>query len=144
MDRTRLDLPEFFEFSTDICVRISDINYGGHLGNDSLLSLIHEARVRFLQNYGFTELNIGGFGLIMVDSVIVYESEVFYGRTLTIEVTTDDFSKCGCDFFYRITDKETGRQVARAKTGIVFFDYEKKKMVKVPDKFRKIAVKRWR
>jgi acyl-CoA thioesterase FadM len=136
MSRVKLHLSKKFEFSTDIHVRISDINYGGHLGNDTILSLIHEARLRFLNKYGFTELNIDGFGLIMIDSVIVNKSEVFYGEILKIEVTTDNFSKYSFDFIYRITNKETGKEAARVKTGMAVYDYEKKKVVLVPEKFK--------
>jgi acyl-CoA thioesterase FadM len=136
MARIKLHLSKKFEFSTDIRLRISDINYGGHLGNDTILSLIHEARLRFLNKYGFTELNIDGFGLIMIDSVIVNKSEVFYGEILKIEVTTDNFSKYSFDFIYRITNKETGKEAARVKTGMAVYDYEKKKVVLVPEKFK--------
>ena len=51
MERIKLNLPEQFLFSTNIAVRITDINYGGHVGNDSFLSLIHEARQQFLNHY---------------------------------------------------------------------------------------------
>jgi YbgC/YbaW family acyl-CoA thioester hydrolase len=136
MARIRLDLPKQFAFSTEIQVRIRDINYGGHLGNDSVLSLMHEARLRFLTRYGYSESNIEGFGFIMIDSVIVYKSQAFYGDTLTIEVAVDEFSKYGFDFIYRMTNKETGQEIARAKTGIVFFDYEKNKIARVPQKFK--------
>jgi acyl-CoA thioesterase FadM len=131
-------LPKQFTFSTEIPVRIGDINYGGHLGNDSIFSLINEARLRFLNENGFTESNIEGFGLIMVDSVIVYKAEGFYGDILRIEMAVNDLTKYGCDLLYRITNRETGREVARAKTGIVFFDYENKRMVGVPERFRAI------
>ncbi len=138
MARVKLDIPEEFEFSTEIPIRISDINYGGHLGNDAVLSLIHEARLRFFKKYGFTELDVDGFGLVLTDAVIIYKSVGFYGDILTVEVTREDFNKYGCDFVYRITNKETGKEVARAKTGIVFFDYDKKKVAKVPEKFKEI------
>ncbi len=138
MARVKLELPEHFEFSTEIEVRIGDINYGGHLGNDALLSIIHEARVRFLRNYGWTEANIEGVGLIMTDAVVVYKSEVFYGDRLKVEVTVTDLSRTGGDFFYLITSKSSGKEVARAKTGIVFFDYQKRKVVEMPEKFRDI------
>jgi len=138
MARVKLDIPEEFEFSTEIPIRISDINYGGHLGNDAVLSLIHEARLRFFKKYGFTELDIDGFGLVLTDAVVVYKSVGYHGDILTIEVTREDFNKYGCDFVYRITNKETGKEVARAKTGIVFFDYDKKKVAKVPEKFKEI------
>ncbi|NIN00485.1 MAG: thioesterase [candidate division Zixibacteria bacterium] len=136
MRRLRLELPKHFEFFVDIPVRIGDINYGGHLGNDSILSLVNEARIRFLNQNGFSESNIDGLGLIMVDSVIIYKSQSFYGEILRIEITTDHMNKYGCDFIYRITNKERGKEIARAKTGVAFFDYEKKRIVKIPERFR--------
>jgi len=138
MARIKIDLPKEFIFTTEIPVRINDLNYGGHLGNDSILSIIHEARVRFLNNFGYDELNIEGCGIIMSDSGIVYKAEGFYGDVLRIDVTVDDFSKFGCDFIYKITNKETGKEIVRAKTGIVFYDYKNKKMVRVPEKFKAI------
>jgi acyl-CoA thioester hydrolase len=136
MGRVKLDLPDSFEFSTEIVVRISDINYGGHLGNDSVLSLVHEARVRFLKHHGFTEADIDGVGIIMTDAVIVYKSEGFYGNILRVDVGVQDLSKVGCDFIFRLTNKERGSEIARAKTGVVFFDYEQKKIISMPDKFK--------
>lgn len=136
MARVKLDLPETFVFTTEIALRIGDINYGGHLGNDAVLSLIHEARVQFLKTHGFTELDVDGAGIIMSDSVIVYRSEAFYGEVMVVQVTAGDFARVGCDIFYQILDRDTKREVARAKTGIVFFDYEKRKTVAVPNGFK--------
>lgn len=138
MARLKLALPQRFSFSTDLQVCISDINYGGHLGNDSLLSLIHEARIRFLKKNGFTEFDIRGTGMIMVDTAIIYKSESFHGDILTFEVAVDDVGKVGCDFYYRISNKKTGKDVAHAKTGIVFFDYKTRRVVDVPAKFREL------
>jgi len=136
MVRMTLELPKQFPFATDIPVRISDINYNNHLGHDSIITMIHEARVRFLNSYGFTELDIDGFGLVMTDLVVLYKAEVFYGEILTIEVTIQDYTKYGFDFIYRITNKETGTEVARAKTGVLINDYEKRKVVGVPKRLR--------
>jgi len=136
MSRVKLDLPDHFQFSTEIVVRISDINYGGHLGNDSVLSMVHEARVRFLKHYGFTEADIDGVGIIMTDAVIVYKSEGFYGNILRVDVSVQNSSKVGCDFIFRLTNKESASEIARAKTGVVFFNYEQKKIMAMPDKFR--------
>lgn len=136
MARVKLDLPDKFLFSTEVHVRIGDINYGGHLGNDAILSFVHEARVRFLESYGYSEADIEGVGIIMTDAVVVYKSEGFYGDRLLIEVAVVDFTRTGCDFLFRLTKKETNKEVARAKTGVVFFDYESRKVVAVPQKFR--------
>ena len=136
MARIKLDLPEHFPFTIELQVRITDVNYGGHMGNDALLGLLHEARVWFLAHYGLSELNIFGVGLIMADSVIVYKSEAFPGEVLEIAVGVTDFNPYGCDFIYRATEKTSGREVARAKTGIVFFDYAQRAIQPVPPAFR--------
>ena len=58
MPRIKLELPEKLVFSTEIPVRITDINYGGHLGNDSILSIVQEARVRFLNEYKYLIIHL--------------------------------------------------------------------------------------
>jgi len=136
MARIKIKLPDKFVFSTEIDIRITDINYGNHLGNDALLSILHEARLRFLQNRGFSEMDVGGCACIMLDSAIIYKSQAFYGDRLKIEMAATDFNRFGCDIVYRITTSTTGRMVAIAKTGIVGFDYEKQKIVPLPEIFR--------
>lgn len=135
MARLKLDIPDRFEFYTEMAVRITDLNYGKHLGNDALLSMIHEARVRFLRHHGFSEEDVGGVGIIMTDVAILYKAECFYGDTLRIGVGVRDIGKSGCDIVYRIIKKETGEVAALAETGIVFFDYRERKVRKVPDAF---------
>lgn len=135
MPRIKIELPQKFIFKTELALRITDINYGGHLGNDSLLSIIHEARVRFLNHLGYSESNLEGNGIIMIDAAIQYKSEGFYGDSLIIEIDVNSFSGIGCDFVYRITNKSNGKEIALAKTGIVFFNYEKRKTVSVPSEF---------
>jgi len=138
MARIKLDLPEHFPFTIELRVRITDVNYGGHMGNDALLGLLHEARVWFLAHYGLNELDVFGVGLIMTDSVIIYKSEAFPGEMLEIAVGVTDFNQYGCDFIYRATEKTSGREVARARTGIVFFDYARRVIQRVPPAFRQL------
>jgi acyl-CoA thioesterase FadM len=135
MARIKINLPEKFIFSTDIPVRITDINYGGHLGNDSMLSIIHEARVKFLKNYGFGELDAGGAGIIMTDAAICFMAEIFYGTVIKVNVALEDFNNLGCDVVFQLLDSANGKELARAKTGIVFFDYQRRRPVKIPDAF---------
>lgn len=131
-----MEFPEKADFSTEIPLRISDINYGGHLGHDSILSLTHEARVRFFGSLGFTELDVDGPGIILSDVAIVYKSEGFYGDTVVIEIAVCDFTKYGCDLVYRLVNRGSGNVIALAKTGIVFMSYAERAVVAVPEKFR--------
>ncbi|QQS55117.1 MAG: thioesterase family protein [Candidatus Competibacteraceae bacterium] len=135
MARIKLDLPTDFPFVTELRVRVTDVNYAGHVGNDALLGLLQEARARFLAQYGLGELDIFGLGLVVTDSVVLYKSEAFPGEILEIAVAVVDFNKYGCDFVYRVTERTGGREVARAKTGIVFFNYRKRAVQPVPQPF---------
>lgn len=140
MPRIKLELPEKLIFTTEIPVRITDINYGGHLGNDSILSIVQEARVRFLREYNYTETNVENLGIIMTDCAVVYKSESFYGDVLVIKIGSKDFYKYGCDIYYQLVNKKSAKDVALVKTGIMFFDYEKKKRSRVPEKFIQLLV----
>ena len=112
MARIKIDMPDNYLFSTTMDVRISDINYGNHLGNDSVLSFVHEARTRFFRQYGYTEMDVEGYGIIMTDSAIVYKAEGFHGDQIQIDITVGDFNKYGCDIFYLMTNKATAVEIA--------------------------------
>jgi len=136
MPRVKIDLPDKFDFSTDLCLRFRDINATNHLAHDAVLSLAEEARFLFLYHLGYAHLNIDGYGYVAADAAIVYKSQAYFGQVIRIEVAVRDFAKKSCDFIYRLSNKETGQEVARAKTGVVFFDYKTQKSVEVPDRFR--------
>jgi YbgC/YbaW family acyl-CoA thioester hydrolase len=135
MPRLKIELPTLFSFSTKIPLRITDLNYGGHVGNDTVLTLIHEARMQFLKNAGYSELDFAGVGMIMSDVMIEFKNELFYGDVLIASVTAGEFSKVGFDLFYKLekAQNDTTILVATAKTGMVCYDYQKKKVVSVPE-----------
>jgi acyl-CoA thioester hydrolase len=137
MGRIKLTMPDEYVFQTEIDIRIGDINYGGHLANDAVLSIAHEARLRFLASHNYSEKNVEGLGLIMTDAAIVYKSEAFYGDRLFIEIAVNDISRLGFDLFYRMKNAAANQDVAFAKTGLVFFDYALHKIGATPEKFIK-------
>ena len=135
MTKVKLELPGIFHFTVDIPIRISDLNYGGHLGNDAVLSIVHEARVKYLNSMGFSELDVDGNSIIMTDAVIIFKSEGFYGDIIHIQLAIGELSRVSCDFYYKLSNKATGKEIARIKTGIVFFDYKLRKVQDVPKLF---------
>lgn len=132
MARIKLTLPSAFSFFARIPVRITDVNYGNHLGNDALLSLMHEARMQYLLRCGYTEMNVAGVGLIMSDAAIEFKAEAFYGDVLKVYVAPADFSKVGFDLYYKLVKDTDETVVALAKTGMVCFDYTARKITAVP------------
>ncbi|HJD86704.1 MAG TPA: thioesterase family protein [Empedobacter falsenii] len=140
MARLKLILPESFLFSTTIAVRITDLNYGNHLANDKVLSILHEARMQFFQHYGYSELDFAGVSVIMGDVAIEYKNQAFYGDQLLIEISVQDFSRVSFDIVYKISTKD--KLIAKAKTGIVTFDYKNNKVVEVPEKIKDFFLNR--
>lgn len=136
MPRIQIDLPEQFSFTTEITLYIGHINFGGHLDNALLLSLVSEARARFFKALGYTELDVEGVSIIVADAAVQYRAEAFHGEVMQVDMVANDFSTKGCDLLWRMTNKETQREVARGKTGILFFDYNARKVVPVPENFR--------
>ena len=135
MARVKIAAPAQFQFSTQIPVRITDVNYGGHVGNDAILSIIHEARLQFLASHGYSEMNLAGKGMIMADVAIEFKAEAFYGDTIIASVTAADFSRVSFDLYYKL-ERQTEEKItaiAIAKTGMVCYDYELRKVAAVPD-----------
>lgn len=123
-------------FSTNLQVRIYDINYGNHLGHDSLISLIHEARVRFFKLHGFTELSVeGDVGIVLTKLTVNYKAESFYADNIQIDILVGEVSKVGLDFYYVAKLKETGKEIANGVTTAVFFDYKQAKLARMPQVF---------
>jgi YbgC/YbaW family acyl-CoA thioester hydrolase len=136
MERVKVNLPANFNFSTHIKIRITDINYGGHVGNGNFLSLVHEARQQFLNNFGYAELSMENVSLIQTDAVIEFKKELNYGDNVKISVTATGFDKYGFDIFYKleIINNESAVLCAKAKTGMLCYDYTNKKPVPLPEK----------
>ena len=134
MSRSKLELPEHFPFSISIPIRITDLNYGGHVGNDSVLSLIHEARMQYLKNLGYTEMDVEGVSLIMSQVTIEFKAELFYGDTLTAFVAVKDVSRAGFDIYYKLLNGNI--LAAVAKTAMVCYNYGLRKVVSIPEKAR--------
>jgi acyl-CoA thioesterase FadM len=132
MARVQITLPARFDFSTELDVRITDINYGNHLANDAVLSLLHEARVRWLRRNNLGEANVDGLLLIMSDAAVVYKAEGFAGDRLRIEVAAAEPSRVGCDIVYRVTRISDNKVIVEAKTGVVFLDPGSRKVVRLP------------
>ncbi|HEY3858946.1 MAG TPA: thioesterase family protein [Gammaproteobacteria bacterium] len=130
MPRVEIELPERFAFGTELEVRVSDLNYGNHVGNDGVLTLIHEARRRYLLSLGEDEIGKDGLGFVIADAALVYRAQAFYGDRLLIEVAAAEVQSRSCSFLYRVSKQQV--TVAEARTGVVRFDFKAQKAVAMP------------
>ena len=136
MARLKLDFPEDqFCYSTQLTVRVTDINAANHLGNDSMISMISEARARFLFEFGIEETREDGTGIIVTDLATTYRAEAHARDRLLFEVGVMDFNKYGGDIIFRIRRPEDDKAIAMAKSGFVFFNYRHAQVVEMPAAF---------
>ena len=121
-------------FTTKIIVRITDLNYGGHLGNDAMLSLVHDARVQFFKSMGASEIDFFGKAVIMSDLAVQFKNEGFAGDELIFEIGVHDIAERSFDIWYHIFKiiNDEKKEVAIVKTGMMCFDYALRKTTAVP------------
>ena len=133
--------PEF-KFKTNFIVRVGDINYGGHMGNDKYLLVLHDARIRFLESLGFSETDIGDeksdiAGLIMSEARIKYKAEAFIGDELVTGVRITEMKGITFNFEYEIERVSDNKTIATGVTRMAVFDYAKRRVRKIPVEFEK-------
>jgi acyl-CoA thioesterase FadM len=136
MTRLKLDFPDdLFIYSTQLTVRVTDINGANHLGNDSMISMLSEARARFLYENGVQETGADGVGIIVTDLATTYKAEAHARDQLVFEVGVMDFNQYGGDIIFRVSRPRDGRLVAMAKYGFVFFNYNSGQVTAMPPEF---------
>ncbi len=138
MPRIKLDPPDEFSFRMKRSVGLSDLNYARHLDSQSMLNILHEARLQYLASLGFTEENIFGLGMVMTNLAVDFRSESFANDVLIIDVGIGKVNRYGIDICLKVTNSALDSVVCMAKMGVVLFDFDKHQMVPVPPQFKQL------
>jgi 4-hydroxybenzoyl-CoA thioesterase len=93
-----------------------------------MISCLNEARLAFMHSRFGDPYTVDGAAMINADLAVEYKAEAYHGDRLRIEVAASDFHKYGCDFVYRVSCVSDKRIVALAKTGMLLFDFDNKKL----------------
>lgn len=136
MARLKFDALAHYPFCTELQIYTSHINHGNHLDNAQLLTLVSEARLRFIRWLGYDEMDVLGLGTVVGDVGAQYLSEGFHGDVLQIEMAPADLGRYGFDVVFRIREKTSQRDVARGKVGVVLVDKQARKAAPMPDAVR--------
>lgn len=141
MTRVKINTLERFAFSTERLIGISDVNYARHLDSVGMVKILHEARLQFLADLGFTESNIYGLGMVVADLAMDCRSQSFANDRLIVDVGIGDFNRYGCDIVFNVDNSALDSKVCNAKMGIVFFDFDKNSIAEVPGAFKSVLKK---
>ena len=135
MARLKFDALAHYPFCTELQIYTSHINHGNHLDNAQLLTLVSEARLRFIRWLGYDEMDVLGLGTVVGDVGAQYLSEGFHGDVLRVELVPQDFNKYGFDLVFKMSQADSGLEVARGKCGIVFVHVDTKRPTPRPATF---------
>ncbi|GAB4164017.1 MAG: thioesterase family protein [Geothermobacteraceae bacterium] len=123
-----------FRFSMLLKVRVRDLNYGGHVGNDVVLGYFQEGRAGYLDRIGgFSEVDIGGCGIILPEAHVNYRAEMFLGDELEMKVRIGEMGRSSMRMEYRL--ERAGEVTADGWTALVAFDYGRRRPVRLPQGF---------
>lgn len=136
--RVNIEFPEKLAFTCHIALRVDDMNYGNHLGNERILVLAHESRVQFFRSLGCTEFDLFGVSIIQADAAIVYKSEGHIGDVIRCDIAVADLGRSSFNLYYRFYNQTTDKLLALCKTGTVCFNYNTSKVVSLPDAFTQL------
>ncbi len=127
---------EGFRFTLPYAVRISDINYGGHVSNAVVLNYFQDVRIAYLASLGpFSEMDLGeGCGLILPEARVLYRAEMFHGDELVLGARVEKVGRTSFTMGYRV--ERQGAVTAEGTTPLVAFDYRARKPRRVPAAFR--------
>ncbi len=136
MPKIKLTEQEQYKYEYQTTIKIRDINYGGHLGNDALVGILHEARLDMLNKLDCSELNLGDgkTGIIIADLAVNYKNQGYLFDEITVVLSIGELTKSSFRLFYKIL--KNNELIALAENGIVAFDYEKNAIAKVPEEFK--------
>ena len=123
-----------FRFQFARQVGVADVNYGGHVSNAAVLNFFQDARIAYLTKLGaFSELDLGGCGIIMPEAHVYYHREMFLGDLLTVALRAEPVKRTRIRMFYQVTRQE--QLTVEGETLLGCFDYNKRKPCPIPADF---------
>lgn len=126
-------------YETEYKVIVSDINYGGHMGNERALIIFQQTRMEWLNSIGYDETNIEGKGMIQLESHVYYLKEIFLGEILRCRITNIEPEKITFNINYEIINQK-GETAIKGSTKMAVFDYEKKRVSRIPQELLRLLV----
>jgi acyl-CoA thioesterase FadM len=138
MPRIKLQEQKSYPVSITLDVRVSDLNYGAHLGYDSLLALAHQARVEIFSKMGVTEIDLGDkkTGIVVSDVAVQYRGEAFVMDSLLFETAPIEIGLASFRMAHRVSNLTTKRPTALIEIGFAAFDYNTRRSGRLPEEFR--------
>jgi acyl-CoA thioester hydrolase len=122
-----------FKFSIPLTVRVNDLNYGNHVSHQNFFSYFQESRVGYLNQFGYTELDIDGYGMIMAEAGCTYRQSLFLNDPIRVACGVTELKSKRFTMGYQIERADV--ICAEGFTLNICYDYQSKKVVRLPEEF---------
>ncbi len=122
-----------YKFSIPMTVRVNDLNYGNHVGHQNYFSYFQESRVAYLNQFGYSELNIGGYGMIMAEAGCKYKQALFLNDAVSVACRVVELKSKRFTMDYQIARSDV--ICAEGFTVNICYDYQTQKVVRLPEEF---------
>lgn len=137
MERVKLDFPaEAIIHRHPLTVRVTDMNYGRHLGHDALVSLLHEARIQAFAALDLQEWDMYGHPSVVADLAVQYQSEARWPDALIIETAVPEPQGKALTIYQRIHKSDSQQLVATARVNQLLIDLATGRPAEVPEQVK--------
>jgi acyl-CoA thioester hydrolase len=129
-----------FKFKCEVEVRFRDLDAMGHVNNAVYFTFLEIGRTGYMQALGHYSDKDDLFDLypfILLDVHCRYLSAAILSEILVVHLRTVSMGTKSYQFEYLITAKADNRPVAHGRSTQVYYSYQQKKTLPIPDAFRK-------
>ena len=134
MERVKLDFPaEAVIHRHPLTVRVTDMNYGRHLGHDAIVSLLHEARIQAFAALDLPEWDMHGHPSVVADLAIQYHREARWPDALLIDTAVPEPQGKALIIYQRIYQADSEQVVATSRVNQLLIDLATGRPVAVPE-----------
>jgi len=109
----------------------------GHVNNAVYLSYVELARTQFYMQFA-NRKTLDEIDFILAHVEIDFESQAVWGDEIRVSVWPSKIGTSSFTLSYEVSENRSGRILARAKSVLVSYDYEKKKSKRIPPDFRQL------
>jgi acyl-CoA thioester hydrolase len=120
-------------FKTELTVRFNDINIANHVDYAALLQMAGNTRALFFKKNNLNEMDLDGVGIMLKSMQVEYLSETNFNDVLEFSWYLVEIGKISLSVSIDVYNVTTKQAVAKIQKKFVFFNYQQKKLAKVPE-----------
>ena len=129
-----------FRFFHPITVRYGDLDPQGHVNNAGFITYLEHARVSYIRELGLWDgKDFMKIGFILARIELDYKAPILMTDAVEVGVRISHLGNKSLDMKYLIREPDSGKVFGEGKTVQVAYDYQGRKTIPLPDKWRNVV-----